>query len=133
MNPLNSESKHLKALKKLPLLQSIDEQRWASLSPHISFSTIAQDEPIFSEGSQSEDLFMVIEGEVMLHLSSPKSDNNFYLHSRCKGDTAGDFAVLNGGAHLVTAIAAKKTVVANFPREAFELLADISPDILAHV
>ena len=133
MKPLNSESKYQKALTKLPLLQSIDEQRWASLSPHITYASLAAGEAAFTEGSQSEQLFVVLDGELKLYLSTPKSDINFYLHSRCKGDTAGDFAVLNGSTHLVSAIAAKKTLLAKFPRFAFELLADISPDILAEV
>jgi len=133
MNPLSSESKNLKALKKLPLVQSIDEQLWASLAPHISFSVLMDGETLFDEGNQSENLFMVLDGELQLQLSGIKSGENFYLHSRYKGDTAGDFAVLNGGAHLVTAMAARKSKVARFPRIAFELLADIDPTILAHV
>jgi len=133
MNPLSSNSKNLKALKKLPLVQSIDEQLWANLAPHISFAELASGETLFDEGSQTENLFMVLDGEFQLKLSSIKAESNFYLHSRFKGDTAGDFAVLNGGAHLVTAVAAKKSRVAKFPRVAFELLTDIDPTILAHV
>jgi len=133
MNPLSSESKNLKALKKLPLVQSIDEQLWASLIPHISFSVLMEGETLFDEGNQSENLFMVLDGELQLQLSGIKSGENFYLHSRFKGDTAGDFAVLNGGAHLVTAMAARKSKVARFPSIAFQLLADIDPTILAHV
>lgn len=133
MNPLSNESKNIKSLKKLPLLDSIDSQRWESLLPHITFTTLAEGETIFNEGHQSVDLFLVIDGEISLNLSSPESDTHFYLHSRCKGDTVGDFAALNGGDHLVSAIAEKKSVVAKFPREGFELLANISPEILAHV
>jgi len=133
MNPLSSESKNLKALKKLPLVQSIDEQRWASLVPHISFQELAIGESMFDAGRQSENLYIVLDGELQLQLSAQGLDSNFYLHSRYKGDTAGDFAVLNGGAHLVTAVAARKSKVARFPRIAFELLADIDPNILAHV
>ena len=133
MNLLSSESKNLKALKKLPLVQSIDEQRWASLAPYISFTELKSGETLFDEGNQSENLFLVLDGEFQLQLSSTKIGENFYLHSRYRGDTAGDFAVLNGGAHLVSAVAATKSRVARFPRVAFELLADIDPSILAHV
>jgi len=129
----SSESRYLKALKKLPLVQSLDAQRWETLAPHISFSELVEDEALFTEGNQSENLFLVVDGEVKLHLPCSVSGTHFYLHSRCTGETAGDFAVLNGGAHLVTAVAAKKTVVARFPRFAFELLANIDPNILAHV
>lgn len=129
----NSESKYFKALKKMPLVESIDDARWETLTPHISFSELAVGESLFAEGNQSENLFLVMDGELKLTLPGSKADTNFYLHSRHKGETAGDFAVLNGGAHLVSATAAKITRVARFPRFAFELLADIDPTILAHV
>lgn len=134
----NSESRNLKALKKLPLVESIDEARWETLAPHISFSELQAGESLFTEGHQSENLFLVMDGELRLslpggELADSESSTQFYLHSRCKGQTAGDFAVLNGGTHLVTAVAAKNTRVARFPRVAFELLADINPNILAHV
>lgn len=133
MNPLNSESKLLKTLQRLPLVRSIDAQRWESLIPHISFSDMAQGDVLFSQGNKSEELFMVIDGEIQLCLPNKDESTHFYLHSRCKGETAGDFAVVNGGTHLVSAVAAKKSKVARFPRVAFELLADIDPGILAHV
>jgi len=133
MNPLSGDLKHIKALKKLPLVKSIDQKRWDVLEQHISFAELAENEVLFNEGNKSENLFMIVEGEIGLHLPSQNSQEQFYLHSRCKGDTAGDFAVLNGGSHLVNAIAAKPTCVARFPRIAFELLADIDPNLLAHV
>ncbi len=133
MNPLNSESKLLKTLQRLPLVRSIDEQRWESLIPHISFSDMSQGDVLFSQGNKSEELFMVIDGEIQLCLPNKDESTHFYLHSRCKGETAGDFAVVNGGTHLVSAVAAKKSKVARFPRVAFELLANIDPGILAHV
>ena len=129
----NSEAKNFKALKKLPLVQSIDAQRWETLTPHISFSELSEGESLFTQGGKSENLFLVLDGELRLHLADSKSGIDFYLHSRHKGETAGDFAVLNGGAHLVTAVAAKNTRVARFPRVAFELLANIDRTILAHV
>jgi len=129
----NSESKNFKALKKMPLVESIDDARWETLKPHISFSELAVGESLFTEGNLSENLFLVMDGELELTLPGSESATNFYLHSRHKGETAGDFAVLNSGSHLVTATAAKVTRVARFPRFAFELLADIDPKILAHV
>ena len=114
-------------------MQSIDEQRWEILSPHISFSELSAGESLFFAGNKSENLFIVMDGELQLNLLDNKSKAQFYLHSRLKGETAGDFAVLNGGSHLVTAVATKKTRVARFPRVAFELLANIDPNLLAHV
>ena len=133
MNPLNSEARNLRQLKKLPLVKSIEAERWEALTPHISFTELDEGETLFAAGRQTENLFLVVDGELCLFLPNPKSNDNFYLHSRSKGETVGDFAVLNGGAHLVSAIAAKKTRIAKFPRLAFDLLTDINPGILAHV
>jgi len=133
INPLNSDARLLKQLRKMPFVQDIDDERWETLAAHISFHDINEGEVLFSEGKQSENLYLVMSGEISLFLPGKKDGEGFYLHSRTKGQTAGDFAVLNGGLYLVTAVAAKTTKLAKFPRFAFELLADISPQVLALV
>ena len=133
LNPLNSEARLLKQLRKMPFVQDIDNERWSTLASHISFRDLDEGEVLFSEGKQSENLYLVMSGEISLFMPGSKDGEGFYLHSRTKGETAGDFAVLNGGLYLVTAVAAKTTKLAKFPRFAFELLVDISPKVLALV
>ena len=108
MNPLTSQARNLRLLKKLPLVQSIDEQRWQTLTTHVIFAELSEGEHLFKAGDQSENLYLVMDGELCLFLPGAESGEDFYLHSRRRGETAGDFAVLNGGVHLVTAMAAKK-------------------------
>lgn len=133
MISLNAEARTLRSLKKLSLVESVNDELWASLLPHVTFRTLNTDETLFAIGKPSEELFFLMDGEVGLYLPRHDSDENYYLQSRKRGDTVGDFAVLNGGAHLVTAIATRKSRVASFPRFAFELLTDIDTRILAHV
>ncbi|MBX2884137.1 MAG: cyclic nucleotide-binding domain-containing protein, partial [Granulosicoccus sp.] len=133
MNPLSSEARTLRSLKRLPLVGELDEELWASLIPHISFETLETGDTLFSAGNPSRQLYLVMDGELGLHLEHHGLDSDYFLQKRKRGDTAGDFAVLNGGEHLVTAIATRKSRVAAFPHFAFELLFDINPDILAHV
>lgn len=128
-----NESRAIKQLRKLPFLHSIDTALWDTLTPHISFRDLIAGEEIFTAGSQSQNLYVVLDGELKLYLPCSTSVETFYLQSRLKGDTAGDFAVLNGGDHLVSAIASKKTRVALFPRFAFDRLTGIDSSILAHV
>lgn len=124
----------LTALKKLPLLKSIDETLWDNLSAHISFRSLARGEALFIAGQESQNLYMIVDGELSLNMPcSSASCETFFLQTRVEGNTAGDFAVLNGGEHLVSAIAAKASCVAQFPRFAFEKLVDIDSGILAHV
>ncbi|NND91761.1 MAG: cyclic nucleotide-binding domain-containing protein [Granulosicoccus sp.] len=123
----------IKQLKKLPLVQSIDDQLWIQLSPLISFTDLAEGETLFTAGRESQNLYVVVDGELGLYMPCSDSRETYYLQSRKKGETAGDFAVLNGGDHLVTAIAVRKTRIAMFPRYAFELLTNLDSGILAHV
>jgi len=127
------ESRAIKLLKKLPLLKELSDELWGKLTPLITFEDIAEGGTLFNTGEQSQNLYMVIDGELGLYMPCSISGETFYLQSRRKGDTAGDFAVLNAGDHLVSAIAIRKTCVAKFPRHAFEHLTEIESGILAHV
>ena len=122
-----------KALKKLPLLQKIDDSLWDTLIPHISFIKLTQGETLFSAGRDSQNLYIVVDGELGLYMPCSDIGGSFFLQKRGKGETAGDFAVLNAGKHLVSAIASRKCSIAQFPRFAFEKLAGIDSSILAHV
>jgi len=128
-----SDSRALRQLKKLPLVQSISSELWDKLTPFITFVDIKDGETLFAAGRESQNLYMVVEGELGLYMPCSTSGETFYLQSRKKGDTAGDFAVLNGGEHLVSALAIKKCRVALFPRFALDQLANIDSGILAHV
>lgn len=127
------EARAMKQLKKLPILQSLTNELWEKLTPLISFQEVPEGCSLFTAGRQSENLYIILDGELGLYMPFTISGETFYLQSRKKGDTAGDFAVLNGGEHLVSAIAIKKTRVAQFPRSAFDQLAGIDSGILAYV
>lgn len=127
------EARALKQLKKLPLLNSITAALWEKLTPLITFQEVPEGCSLFTAGRQSEHLYVILDGELGLYMPFTGKGETFYLQSRKKGETAGDFAVLNGGEHLVSAIAVKKTRLAQFPRSAFDQLVDIDSGILAHV
>ncbi len=127
------DARLVRALKKLPLLQSINDEFWNTILPHIDFAQLHEGDTLFTAGSKSLNLYLIIDGELALYMPSIDSSASFFLQSRYKGDTAGDFAVLNGGQMLVNAVATKKTSVALFPRFAFEHLTEIDPNILARV
>lgn len=120
-------------LKQLTLLQSIDPELWDTLIPHITFREIDEGETLFAAGRESQNLYMIVEGELALYVPCRKTGDTFYLQSRVTGDTAGDFAVLNGGEHLVSAVALGRSLVAMFPRFAFDRLTGIDSRILAHI
>jgi len=127
------DSRALKQLKKLPLLECIDPELWTKIGPLISFSDVGEGCHLFSAGEQSENLYVIVDGELGLYMPCVITSETFYLQSRKKGDTAGDFAVLNGGKFLVSAIAIKKSTIAEFPRSALDQLSEIDSRILASV
>ena len=133
MNPLSSESRTIRSLKRLPLLESLDKDLWTKILPHIFFRELSEGEVLFHSGRSSENLYLLVDGEVSLQFDSLQDSEPLELQTRVRNDTAGDFAVLNGGAHLVTAVAIKRTRLACFPRNAFDRLSNIAPDVLAHV
>ncbi|ASJ75108.1 cyclic nucleotide-binding domain-containing protein [Granulosicoccus antarcticus] len=128
-----NDARAKKQLKKLPLLKGIDESLWDRLIPFISFTDLAEGETLFMADQDSQNLYLVVDGELGLYMPCGNSTETFYLQSRIKGETAGDFTVLNGGRHLVTAIAVRKSCIALFPRFSFDQLTNIDPGILAHV
>jgi len=133
INPLSSEARTLRSLKRLPLVNRLNEQLWVKILPHIEFTQLDEGDTLFSIGLVSEHLYMIMEGEIGLYLTVDKNEDPYFLQPRIRGETVGDFAVLNGGKHLVSGIAHRKTRLACFPAFAFELLVDIDPNILAHV
>lgn len=133
MNPLSSESRIIRSLKRLPLLESLDKELWTKILPHIFFKELSEDEVLFQSGRSSENLYVIVDGELSLQFDNLQNSEPLELQSRVRGDTAGDFAVLNGGEHLVTAVAKRRTRLACFPRKAFDHLSNIAPDVLAHV
>ncbi len=123
----------LETLKNLPLMRMIEESRWNTLEPYISFHKLVPEETLFECGHKSETLYLILQGKLNLYLPATEVHREVLVKERKNGDTAGDFAVLNGGEHLVTARAAVQTDIVCFPRAGFEKLADLHPDILAHV
>ena len=138
-----ADPRSLRQLRRLPLLAAIEPERWPGLEPHITFLDLDSGERLFAAGRESERLFMVVDGELGLDMPAPTRAGRapdaagaraaVRLQTRGRGQTAGDFAVLNGGAHLVNAVATRPTRVAGFPRFAFDLLTELEPSVLAHV
>ena len=120
-------------LKNVPLLKMIEPSRWPQLEPHISFRTLVPEETLFNQGHKSEKLYLVLAGQLDLFLPGGGEQREVLISQRGYGDTAGDFAVLNGGEHLVTARAAIRTTLACMPHRSFEKLIGLNPQLLSHI
>ena len=131
--PALSDSDAISALQNLPLLQKIDDSLWTTLIPLITFRDLQESETLFTAGQESQNLYLVVRGKLALYMPYKDRADTFYLQSRYQGDTAGDFAALNGGEHLVNAVAVEPCLIAQFPRFALDKLANIDSELLAYV
>lgn len=138
----------LHALRALAPLGAIDAARMDALLSHVRFRRLDAGDVLFRTGERSDTLFVVVAGELALSLplgtdagtdaaaepdAAATAPVGVLLQRRRAGDTAGDFAVLSAASHLVDAAATLPTLVATFPRDAFEALTDLDPSVLAHV
>ncbi len=123
----------LAALRSLALLGAMEDSRLQELLPHVRFRRLDAGGTLFRTGERSDTLFVVVAGELELRLPLVPPSRGVLLQRRHAGDTAGDFAVLSAASHLVDATATLPTLVATFPREAFERLTNLDPSMLAHV
>ncbi len=133
MNILSTDSRVLRNLKRLPLVDALDKNLWATLQPHLFVKHLQDGEVLFNSGTSTENLYVIVEGSLSLQFVFDTDREPLELQKRHKGETAGDFALINGAEHLVTAKATGRTRLACFPREALELLRNIAPDILAYI
>ena len=123
----------LEKLKRLPLFQAIDEQLWTTLQPFIRYRHLVPEETLFDAGESSDALYVVIEGELNLWLPATNEQREVRVGERGRGDTAGDFAVLNGGEHLVSARAVSSVDIACLDRSGLERLGDsLDTRLLSH-
>lgn len=127
------EDEAIEVLKSIPLLKSIEQSRWNALAPLIEFSKLVPEETLFDRGRKSEKLHVILSGALNLYLPETKEHREILVGIRQTADTAGDFAVLNGGEHLVTARSATHTSLASLPRSGLEKLANLDPSILSYV
>ena len=133
ISPALSDEQAIVALKNLPLLQKIDQSLWDTLTPLITFRRLAESETLFKAREESQNLYLVVSGKLALYMPHKNKADTYYLQARYQGDTAGDFAALNGGEHLVNAVAVEPCLVAQFPRFALDKLANIDSELLAYV
>lgn len=123
----------LEKLKRLPLFQAIDDELWATLQPFIHYRHLVPEETLFNAGEQSDTLYVVIEGELELWLAATPEHREVRVGKRQRGDTAGDFAVLNSGEHLVSASAVSSVDVACLNRSGLDRLTGaLDTRILSH-
>ena len=67
-NGLDERMKELIALKKVPLFSQLTLEQLAAIDRLMVTRTYVKDEPVFSRGDVGSEMFVVLEGEIRIHL-----------------------------------------------------------------
>ena len=109
---------------------SIHDGLFVLLPPAIATAGIEQTfsagETIYRQGETTDDLFLLVEGEV--RISRDTSDGEVFLGSLDQGSFFGEIALLGDGHRYTTVSAASDTTVLTIPRAQLTQLAQHSPN-----
>ncbi|MFM1651640.1 Crp/Fnr family transcriptional regulator [Brevibacillus sp. B_LB10_24] len=122
MTEPRSSSNELHAfLKRVPLLDGIDDSSLAVLAANCRIKHVPKDNIIFSQGDPADAVYIVRSGSVAEYFSG-SNDLEIVVKKRCEGDYFGEMGMLIEEPHLVTAIASQPSSLVTIPRDQFLLL-----------
>lgn len=105
-------------LGTVPLLEGLSAESRRRLAEACAEKTVAKGKVVFMEGDPADELYIVMEGAVVEHVSGP-NDLEMAVKERRPGDYFGETGMLVGEPHFVTAIAAQPSVLVVIPRNEF--------------
>src|SRR4051812_27288894 len=94
-------------LAKLPLFATTPPAAVTAIAQHATERTFASDEVLFSVGSPSKGLYVVLEGKVRVLRAG--DGRQHVVHTEVVGGTLGEVPLFDGGTYPATAVAAEPT------------------------
>lgn len=91
-------------LRRAPLFAALDDEQAAELRASMSEVTLARGDALFHEGDQGDRLYVVTEGKVKLHRTSPDGRENM-LAVLGPGELIGELSLFDPGPRTATASA----------------------------
>ena len=114
-------------LAKLPLFETTPPAALAAIALHATERAFATDEVLFSEGSPSKGLYVVLEGRVRVVRTG--DGRQHVVHTETAGGTLGEVPLFDGRTYPATAIAAEPTRCLALDRDAIRRAIAASPDV----
>jgi len=114
-------------IARLPLFATTSPGALAAIAMHAVERTFASDETLFSAGSPSRGLFVVLEGTVRVVRAG--DGRQHVVHTETVGGTLGEVPLFDGGTYPATAIAAEPTRCLVLDRDAIRRAISASPDV----
>jgi len=117
----------LARIANLPLFATCPRAALTAIAAHASERDFSVDEVLFSAGSPSKGLFVVLEGRVRVVRAG--DGRQHVVHTETVGGTLGEVPLFDGGTYPATAIAAEATRCLVLDRDAIRGAIKASPDV----
>ena len=114
-------------IAKLPMFATLAGPARAAIASHATERVFAADEMLFSAGSPSKGLYVVLEGKVRVVRTG--DGRQHVVHTESAGGTLGEVPLFDGGTYPATAIAAEHTRCLVLDRDAIRGVINASPDV----
>lgn len=128
MGTVLQEQEILDCLKRAPLFHDLAPETLKRLSRLFSRKRVEKGKVIFIEGEPAEQLYLVMSGSVLEHVTGP-NELEIPVKERLPGDYFGEMGMLIGEPQFVTAIAAQPACLAVLPRNEFLSLVRSEPSM----
>ncbi len=125
---LDERMKELIALKLVPLFSTLTLEQLASIDRLMVTRTYVKGEPIFSKGDVGSELFVVLEGEIRIHLDHEGREVTLARHG--PSTVLGEMAVFDEQPRSASAEASEKTTVRVLRRDKVQAIVHEHPEVL---
>ncbi len=128
LNGLNEQMKELIALKQVPLFSTLTLQQLAAIDRLMVTRHYAKGETIFRKGDAGSELYVVVDGEVRVHLDGAGREVTLARHRA--GTVVGEMSVFDEEPRSAGAQAAVDTTVRVLRRDRLHAIVHEHPEVL---
>jgi diguanylate cyclase len=134
MSEKNTLFEKIQLLRNISLFSKLREPDLEIVAFHSEYKAFNQGEAIFSEGSSSEGLFIIKDGEVLIY-KEKQNIGNIDLARYIANESFGELSLFTSKSRTATAIAEKDTTLLIFPMEGvlFKDVLEKHPEISARI
>ena len=127
-NGLDERMKELIALKLVPLFSTLTLEQLASIDRLMVTRNYVKGEPVFTKGDVGFELFVVLEGEIRIHLDHEGREVTLARHG--PSTVLGEMSVFDEQPRSASAVASEKTTVRVLRRDKLQAIVHEHPEVL---
>ena len=128
LHGLDEHMKELIALKRVPLFSTLSLEQLASIDRLMVTRRYAKGEPIFRKGDVGAELYVVLEGEIRIHLD--RDGREVTLATMGVGKVVGEMSVFDDQPRSASAHATMDTTVRVLRRDRMQAIVHEHPEVL---